>query len=42
MHTVPVLAAALADLRTKGPSQPVWHPVQDPDRRVAWSWSPHA
>ncbi|WP_151483763.1 replication-relaxation family protein [Streptomyces albicerus] len=42
LHTVPVLAAALADLRTQGPSQPVWYPVQDPDRRVAWGWSPHA
>ncbi|MGW1798758.1 replication-relaxation family protein [Streptomyces sp. NPDC001984] len=42
LHTVPVLAAALADLRTNGPSQPVWHPVQDPDHTVAWSWSSHA
>ncbi|MEU6261409.1 replication-relaxation family protein [Streptomyces sp. NPDC047043] len=41
LRTVPVLAAALADLRTHGPSQPVWRPVQDPDRAVAWSWSPH-
>jgi hypothetical protein len=41
LHTVPVLAAALADLHSYGPSEPVWHPVQDPDRTVAWSWSPH-
>ncbi|MFC8515670.1 replication-relaxation family protein [Streptomyces sp. NPDC057257] len=38
LQTVPVLAAALADLRTQGPSEPVWHPVRDPDRAVAWHW----
>ena len=38
LRTVPVLAA----LRAHGPSQPVWHPVQDPERTVAWSWSPNA
>ncbi|MGV9451055.1 replication-relaxation family protein [Streptomyces sp. NPDC003635] len=42
LRTVPVLTAALSDLRTKGPSEPVWRPVQDPDQRVAWTWSPHA
>ncbi|MER6424077.1 replication-relaxation family protein [Streptomyces sp. NPDC001137] len=41
LRDVPVMAAALADLHTHGPSEPVWHPVQDPDRTVAWSWSPH-
>jgi len=41
LHTVPVLAAALAELHTNGPSEPVWHPVQDPDHTVPWSWSPH-
>ncbi|MFF4254982.1 replication-relaxation family protein [Streptomyces sp. NPDC001663] len=40
LRTVPVLAAALADLRTHGPSQRVWHRVQDPNHTVAWSWSP--
>ncbi|MDH6216621.1 replication-relaxation family protein [Streptomyces pseudovenezuelae] len=38
LQTVPVMAAALADLRTEGPSEPVWHPVQNPDPAVAWSW----
>ncbi|MFJ4790680.1 replication-relaxation family protein [Streptomyces sp. NPDC088794] len=46
LHTVPVLAAALADLHARGPSEPVWHPVHDPGsgpgRMVAWSWSPHS
>ncbi|WP_427167420.1 replication-relaxation family protein [Streptomyces sp. C1-1] len=41
LRTVPVLAAALADLRTHGPSQPVWHPVREPDRTVVWHWSPY-
>ncbi|MER6676108.1 replication-relaxation family protein [Streptomyces sp. NPDC000983] len=41
VRTVPVLSAALADLRAHGPSRPVWHPVQEPDHTVAWSWSPH-
>ncbi|CCK30503.1 hypothetical protein BN159_6124 [Streptomyces davaonensis JCM 4913] len=38
LHAVPVMAAALTDLRTHGPSEPVWHPVHDPDRVVAWTW----
>ncbi|WP_371671890.1 replication-relaxation family protein [Streptomyces sp. NBC_00289] len=37
LREVPVLAAALTDLRSKGPTERVWHPVQDPDRMVAWS-----
>ncbi|MFF0083492.1 replication-relaxation family protein [Streptomyces canus] len=37
LREVPVLAAALTDLRSKGPTEPVWHPVQDPDRMVAWN-----
>ncbi|MGQ4389847.1 replication-relaxation family protein [Streptomyces sp. SAS_270] len=41
LHAVPALAAPLADLRAQSPSEPVWHPVMDPDRKVAWSWSPH-
>jgi hypothetical protein len=41
LRDVPTLAAALADLRTQGPSEPVWHPVQAPDSTVAWSQSPH-
>ncbi|MFF4904052.1 replication-relaxation family protein [Streptomyces sp. NPDC001260] len=40
LRTVPVLASALADLRTHGPSQPVWHPVREPHRTVVWHWSP--
>ncbi|MEU1275613.1 replication-relaxation family protein [Streptomyces sp. NPDC005799] len=35
LREVPVLTAALTDLRSKGPAEPVWHPVQDPDRMVA-------
>ena len=42
LHSVPVLVAALADLRAHSPCQPVWHPVQHPDRTVNWTWSPHA
>jgi len=39
LRDVPAMAAALADLRNHGPSEPVWHPVQAPDRTVAWSQS---
>ncbi|MER7572973.1 replication-relaxation family protein [Streptomyces sp. NPDC126514] len=39
-HTVPILTAALADLRNNGPSAPVWHPVLGPDCAVPWTWSP--
>ncbi|MEU2929840.1 replication-relaxation family protein [Streptomyces sp. NPDC007251] len=37
LHAVPVLAASLADLRNNGPSEPIWRPIRDPDRRVVWS-----
>ncbi|MET9912366.1 replication-relaxation family protein [Streptomyces sp. NPDC006476] len=37
LREVPVLAAALTDLRSKGPTEPVWHPVQAPDRLVPWN-----
>ncbi|MGX4687675.1 hypothetical protein [Streptomyces sp. JNUCC 63] len=44
---VPVLTAPLADLLQDGPSEPVWHPVQDPDSTVSGSQThtpqtPHA
>ncbi|MFE4425104.1 hypothetical protein [Streptomyces sp. NPDC056817] len=44
---VPILAAPLVDLFQGGPTEPVWHPVQDPEQRVSWSHSaslqtPHA
>ncbi|MFI8068870.1 replication-relaxation family protein [Streptomyces sp. NPDC086033] len=37
LHEVPVLVAALSDLRDKGPGEPVWRPVRDPSSTVAWS-----
>ncbi|MGV9567361.1 replication-relaxation family protein [Streptomyces sp. NPDC003480] len=37
LQGVPVVAASFADLRDNGPSEPVWRPIRDPDRRVVWS-----
>jgi hypothetical protein len=37
VHEVPVLIAALADLRDKGPGARVWRPARDPGSAVAWS-----
>ncbi|MEV6291366.1 replication-relaxation family protein [Streptomyces sp. NPDC051896] len=37
LHAVPVVAASLVDLRSNGPSEPVWRPIRDPDRTVVWS-----
>ncbi|MFF7551210.1 hypothetical protein ACFZCU_47615 [Streptomyces canus] len=36
LHEVPVLAAPLTDLLQRGPAEPVWRPVQNPDSRVSW------
>lgn len=40
LHTVPVLAASLADLLPHGPSAPIWRPIQNPDRKVDWMHTP--
>ncbi|MGX1541098.1 replication-relaxation family protein [Streptomyces adustus] len=37
---VPVLAVSMTDLLQRGPSAPVWRPVQDPAQRVSWTSKP--
>lgn len=39
LHHVPVPAAPLVDLLRGGPSEPVWHPVQNPGSTISWSHS---
>ncbi|WP_307160930.1 replication-relaxation family protein [Streptomyces rishiriensis] len=36
LREVNVLAAPMTDLLQHGPAAAVWHPVQDPERRVGW------
>ncbi|WSU86917.1 hypothetical protein OG215_39725 (plasmid) [Streptomyces globisporus] len=38
-HTVPALVAPLVDILRNGPSEPVWRPVHEPDKRVTWTTS---
>ncbi|MEU6890081.1 replication-relaxation family protein [Streptomyces viridosporus] len=40
LRDVPALAAPMTDLLHHGPAAPIWHPVQDPDRRVSWMHTP--
>ncbi|MFE2581265.1 replication-relaxation family protein [Streptomyces sp. NPDC059378] len=40
LREVPVLAVSMTDLLQRGPSAPVWQPVQDPAQRVDWTSRP--
>ncbi|MET7458233.1 replication-relaxation family protein [Streptomyces sp. NPDC005574] len=35
-----VLAAPMTDLLHHGPAAPIWHPIQNPERRVGWMHPP--
>lgn len=37
LREVTVLAVSMTELLQHGPSAPVWHPIQNPERRVDWS-----
>ncbi|WP_316756062.1 replication-relaxation family protein [Streptomyces herbicida] len=41
LRNVRVVAVPMVDLLQHGPSAPIWHPVQNPDRPVSWMQSPH-
>ncbi|GAA2558470.1 replication-relaxation family protein [Streptomyces levis] len=41
LRTVPALAVSMTDLTRHGPSEPVWHPITNPDQHVRWTGALH-